>query len=159
MKSGLKDPLFFFKVMDKLKNIVKGHLGDGIELMDLVYDSRSDYVRVVVDSFGDISIGKTSSIAKRIKNDESILSMFPNGCKLEVGTPGVGIPLTRKFQYKKNIGRKLLLDYSIINDELVSEVYKLVSADDKGINVKIKNDEIFITYDDIISAKIKVSFD
>ena len=145
--------------MDKLKNIVKGHLGDGIELMDLVFDSRSDYVRVVVDSFGDLSIGKTSRIAKSIKNDESILSMFPNGCKLEVGTPGVGIPLTRRFQYKKNIGRKLLLDYSKSNNESVSKVYMLVSADDKGINVKTKTDEVFITYDDIISAKIKVSFD
>ena len=95
--------------MDNLKNIVKSHLEDGIELMDLVYDSRSDYVRVVVDSFRDISIGKTSNIAKRIRNDESILSMFPNGCKLEVGTPGVGISLTRKFQYKKNIGRKFFI--------------------------------------------------
>ena len=85
--------------------------------------------------------------------------MFPNGCKLEVGTPGVGIPLTRKFQYKKNIGRKLLLDYSKSNNESVSKVYMLVSADDKGINVKTKTDEVFITYDDIISAKIKVSFD
>ena len=145
--------------MDNLKNIVLSHLGDDIELMDLVFDSRSDYVRVVVDSSGDISIGKTSSIAKSIRNDESILSMFPNGCKLEVGTPGVGVPLTRSFQYKKNIGRKILLDYSDRSDEPVSNVYKLVSADDKGINVKIKNDEVFITYNDIISAKIKVSFD
>ena len=155
----MKDPLFFFKVMDKLKNIVKGHLGDDIELMDLVFDSRSDYVRVVVDSFGDISIGKTSSIAKSIRNDESILSMFPNGCKLEVGTPGVGTPLTRSFQYKKNIGRKILLDYSDSTDEPVSKVYKLVSADDRGININIKNNDVFINYDDIVSAKIKVSFD
>jgi hypothetical protein len=41
----------------------------------------------------------------------------------------------------------------------VSKVYKLVSADDKGIHVSIKNKDVFITYDDIISAKIKVSFD
>ena len=46
--------------------------------MDLVFDSRSDYVKVVVDSFGDISIGKTSSIAKSIRNDESILSNINN---------------------------------------------------------------------------------
>ena len=145
--------------MDKLKNIVSSHLGDDVELMDLVFDSRSDYIRVIVDSVGDISIGKTSSIAKKIRNDEGMLSMFPNGCKIEVGTPGIGVPLTKKFQYKKNIGRKILLDYSDNNDEPVSKVYGLVSADDKGINVKIKDNLVFINYDNIISAKVKVSFD
>jgi ribosome maturation factor RimP len=155
----LKDPLFFFKSMENLRNIVLSLLDDGIELMDLVFDVRSDYVRVVVDSIGDLSIGQTSRIAKRIRNDESILSMFPNGCKLEVGTPGIGVSLSRNFQYKKNIGRKILLDYSNNDDEPISKVYDLVSADDKGINVKIKNDEVFINYDNIISAKIKVSFD
>ena len=155
----MKDPLFFFKSMENLRNIVLSLLGDGIELMDLVFDVRSDYVRVVVDSIGDLSIGQTSRIAKRIRNDESILSMFPNGCKLEVGTPGIGVSLSRNFQYKKNIGRKILLDYSNNSDEPISKVYDLVSADDKGINVKIKNDEVFINYDNIISAKIKVSFD
>ena len=155
----MKDPLFFFKSMENLRNIVLSLLDDGIELMDLVFDVRSDYVRVVVDSIGDLSIGQTSRIAKRIRNDESILSMFPNGCKLEVGTPGIGVSLSRNFQYKKNIGRKILLDYSNNSDEPISKVYDLVSADDKGINVKIKNDEAFINYDNIISAKIKVSFD
>ena len=85
--------------------------------------------------------------------------MFPNGCKLEVGTPGIGVPLTRSFQYKKNIGRKILLEYSNNNDEPVSKVYNLVSADDKGINVKIKDKLVFINYDNIISAKVEVSFD
>lgn len=155
----MKDPLFFFKIMDNLKNIVLNHLGDDVELMDLVFDSRSDYVRVVVDSIGNLSIGKTSNIAKKIRNDESMLSMFPNGCKLEVGTPGIGVPLTRNFQYKKNIGRKILLEYSNNNDEPVSKVYNLVSADDKGINVKIKDKLVFINYDNIISAKVEVSFD
>lgn len=155
----MKDPLFFFKIMDNLKNIVLNHLGDDVELMDLVFDSRSDYVRVVVDSIGNLSIGKTSNIAKKIRNDESMLSMFPNGCKLEVGTPGIGVSLTRSFQYKKNIGRKILLEYSNNNDEPVSKVYNLVSADDKGINVKIKGKLVFINYDNIISAKVEVSFD
>ena len=155
----MKDPLFFFKGMDNLKNIVLSHLDEGIELMDLVFDARSDYVRVIIDSIDDLSIGKTSRIAKSIRNDENIISMFPSGCKLEVGTPGVGIPLSRNFQYKKNIGRKILLDYSDNNNEPISNIYDLVGADEKGINVKNKNSESFISYDDIISAKIKVSFD
>ena len=46
-----------------------------------------------------------------IRDDESILSMFPNGCRLEVGTPGVGAILSQRFQYKKNIGRTVSIKY------------------------------------------------
>ena len=71
--------------------------------MDLIHNSGSDFVKVTIDSFDNITIKETSNIAKRIKNDDSILSMFPNGCRLEVTTPGIGSNLVKKFQYKKNI--------------------------------------------------------
>ena len=91
--------------MENLINIVKNHLSEGIVLMDLDHNSRSDFIRITIDSPNDIPIDETSKLAKRIKNDESILSMFPNGYRLEVGTPGVGTGLVEKFQYEKNIGR------------------------------------------------------
>ena len=76
--------------------------------MDLVHNSNSDFVKVIIDSVNNIPIKETSKIAKRIKNDDNILSMFPKGCRLEVSTPGVGSNLVRKFQYEKNIGKTSL---------------------------------------------------
>ena len=111
--------------MENLKNIVKSNLVDDIQLIDLVHDARSDYIKITIDSPNDIPIGKTSYIAKRIKNDESIISMFPNGCRLEVGTPGVGSNLNHSFQYKKNIGRKISLTYLGSDNESITEVFKL----------------------------------
>ena len=145
--------------MENLKKIVKSNLVDDIQLMDLVHDTRSDYIKITVDSPDDIPIDKTSYIARRIKNDENIISMFPNGCRLEVGTPGIGSNLNHSFQYKKNIGRKISLTYIGSDNESISKVYKLTDSDEFGVKVKNKNVEIFIHYEKIISAKIKVSFD
>ena len=145
--------------MENLKNIVKSNLVDDIQLMDLVHDYRSDYIKITIDSPNDIPISKTSYIAKRIKNDENIISMFPNGFKLEVGTPGIGSNLSHSFQYKKNIGRKILLTYLESDNESISKVYKLIDSDESGVKVKNKNVETFINYEKIVSAKIKVSFD
>ena len=145
--------------MENLKKIVKSNLVDDIQLMDLVHDTRSDYIKITVDSPNDIPIDKTSYIARRIKNDENIISMFPNGCRLEVGTPGIGSNLKHSFQYKKNIGRKISLTYLESDNESISKIYKLTDSDESGIKVKNKNVEIFIHYEKIISAKIKVSFD
>ena len=145
--------------MENLKNIVKSNLVDDIQLMDLVHDAKSDYIKITIDSPNDISIGKTSYIAKRIKNDENIISMFPNGCRLEVGTPGIGSNLNHSFQYKKNIGRKISLTYLGSDNKSISKIYKLIDSDESGVKVKNKNVEIFIHYEKIVSAKIKVSFD
>ena len=145
--------------MENLKKIVKSKLVDEIQLMDLVHDTRSDYIKITVDSPIDISIDKTSYIARRIKNDENIISMFPNGCRLEVGTPGVGSNLNHSFQFRKNIGRKISLTYLGRDNESISKIYELIDSNDSGILVKNKNVEIFIHYEKIVSAKIKVSFD
>ena len=145
--------------MENLKNIVKSNLVDDIQLMDLVHDARSDYIKIIIDSPNDISIGKTSYIAKRIKNDENIISMFPNGCRLEVGTPGVGSNLNHSFQYKKNIGRKISLTYLGSDDESISGVFKLLDSDESRVKVQNKNVEFFINFEKIVSAKINVSFD
>ena len=145
--------------MENLKNIVKSNLVDDIQLMELVHDSRSDYIKITIDSPNDIPIDKTSYIAKCIKNDENIISMFPNGFRLEVGTPGIGSNLNHSFQYKKNIGRKISLTYLGGDNESISKVYKLIDSDESGVRVKNKNVETFIDYEKIVSAKIKVSFD
>ena len=145
--------------MENLKNIVKSNLANGIQLMDLVHDASSDYIKIIIDSPNDIPIGKTSYIAKRIKNDENIISMFPNGCRLEVGTPGVGSNLNHSFQYKKNIGRKISITYLGSDNKSISKIYKLIDSNESGVKVKNKNVETFINYEKIVSAKIKVSFD
>mgnify|MGYP001238133053 CR=1 FL=1 len=145
--------------MEILKNIVESNLGDDIYLMDLVHDAKTDFIKITIDSPNDIPIGKTSYIAKRIKNNENIISMFPNGCRLEVGTPGVGSSLNHNFQFKKNIGRKISLNHFGSDNENISKIYKLIDSDESGVKVKNKNVEIFIHYEKIVSAKIKVSFD
>ena len=109
--------------MENLKKIVKSNLLDDIQLMDLVHDTRSDYIKITVDSPNDIPIDKTSYIARRIKNDENIISMFPKGCRLEVGTPGIGSNLNHSFQYKKNIGRKISLTYLGSDNKSISKIY------------------------------------
>ena len=145
--------------MENLRNIVKNHLSEGIVLMDLSHNSSSDFIKITIDSSRDIPIKETSSIAKRIKDDESILSMFPNGCRLEVTTPGVGNILLKKFQYEKNIGRKILIEYSDCDSNIVSNTFLLVDVKEKCVIVSTNKKEHSIMFENIISAKIKVSFD
>ena len=145
--------------MENLRSIIKNHLTEDIVLMDLVHKSSSDFVKVIIDSFNDITIKETSKIAKRIKNDDSILSLFPNGCRLEVTTPGLGSELVKKFQYEKNIGRNILLEYFENNSDLISDTFLLIDVKNEGITVGKDKRDYFVIFENIKSAKIEVSFD
>ena len=158
-KVGWKTHFCFFRDMENLKSIVKNHLSEGIVLMDLLHNTSSDFVKVIIDSFNNINIKEISKIARRIKNDDKIVSMFPNGCRLEVTTPGLGSKLVKKFQYEKNIGRNLLLEYLGSNSNLISDTFLLTEVKNEGITISKNKRNYFIVFENIKSAKIKVSFD
>ena len=159
MKWVERPTFVFFRDMENLRSIIKNHLTEDIALMDLVHKSSSDFVKVIIDSINDITIKETSKIAKRIKNDDNILSMFPNGCRLEVTTPGLNSKLVKKFQYEKNIGRNILLEYFENNSDLISDTFLLIDVKNEGITVGKDKRDYFVIFENIKSAKIEVSFD
>ena len=97
-------------------------------------------------------------LARHIKNDDYIVTNFPEGVRLEVGTPGVGSELQKTFQYEKNIGRHIDLKY-YDGSEIIRKTYVLMAVGKNSIVVEKNNKKIDIFFDDIKSAKIKVSFD
>ena len=144
--------------MENLREIIEKHITQDIELLSVKIDSNSSFIKIVIDSANDISVDKTAMLAKEIKNNEDILSNFPNGVRLEVGTPGIGSRLEKNFQYKKNIGRKIELEYRS-KDNTNKETFLLIGNNKTGINVKDDKVEHYIDYSDIISARVKISFD
>ena len=144
--------------MENLREIIEKHITQDIELLSVKIDSNSSFIKIVIDSAHDISVDKTAMLAIEIKNNEDILSNFPHGVRLEVGTPGIGSRLEKNFQYKKNIGRKIELEYRS-KDNTNKETFLLIGNNKTGINVKDDNVEHYIDYSDIISARVKISFD
>ena len=144
--------------MENLREIIEKHITQDIELLSVKIDSNSSFIKIVIDSANDISVDKTAMLAKEIKNNEDILSNFPRGVRLEVGTPGIGSRLEKNFQYKKNIGRKIELEYRS-KDNIIKETFLLIGNNKTGINVKDDKVEHYVDYSDIISARVKISFD
>ena len=128
------------------------------ELLSFKYNPRSSFIKIVIDSINKISIEDTAVLAKNIKNDDYIVSNFPEGIKLEVGTPGVGSELERTFQYKKNIGRNIEVEYRD-GIEIIKKTYLLADVEKNSIIVKENNKKKDIPFINIKSARIKVSFD
>ena len=144
--------------MERIEEIIRNHIPSNAVLLSYKYNPRSSFIKIVIDSIDEISVDDTALLARDIKNDDYILSNFPEGIRLEVGTPGVGSELKRAFQYEKNIGRSIELEYHD-DSEIKRKTFLLVSVGKNSIIVEKNNKKNDISFIDIKSAKIKVSFD
>jgi len=142
---------------DTLRNIVEPHLANGQVLLEAREDSRGNYLRIVIDSEDNMTLSDTTRLTKVLRNSIEIDSLYPSGIRLEVSTPGLNNSLRYPFQYKKNINRTLVVSY--IESEVEVEVEgNLVKAGDNEIELIYSDKSIIINYENIIDAKVIVSF-
>ena len=88
---------------------------------------------------------------------EDFNNRYPNGCRVEVTTPGIDFPLIKPYQFRKNINKKIKIRYFKEN-KICSVQGKISSADDKLLLIKSKNYDVSISYDQIKDSKIILSF-
>ena len=142
---------------EKIKNIVENHLSKGQVLIDVMESFESGFVRVVVDSEATITLDDTAKLTKKLIKSDEFNNRYPNGCRIEITTPGVDAPLKKAYQFKKNINKNVKISYRN-EDQIDSMKCKIISADDDSVLVKHDNNDIPIFYDQIEHAKILLSF-
>ena len=142
---------------EKIKNIVEKHLNEDQVLVDLMESFESGFVRVIIDSEASVTLGDTATLTKKLIKSDEFNNRYPNGCRIEITTPGVDAPLKKAYQFKKNINKNVKIRYKKEN-QIDSIKCKILSADENSVLVKYENTDIPIFYDQIEHAKILLSF-
>ena len=133
-RRGQKSPLFILNILkEKVEQLIaEGVEGTDIFLVKLTVSSNND-INVLLDSDSDLTLSDCRSISRVI---ETSLDREHEDFSLTVSSSGVGEPLVLR-QYKKNVGRKVRV--TLIDGEIIEA--KMVSADDKGIELEWKSRE------------------
>ena len=142
---------------DEIINIIEPFLEDGQVLMDVNHDVRGNFVRIIVDSESVLTLDDTAKLTRSIKNASEILSEFPDGVRIEVSTPGLDWSLSEPFQYKKNLNRNLDVVYDE-NKSSTKVTGKIVRVGDKSFELESDDKILSLSYDQVKSALVKVSF-
>ncbi len=141
--------------MHNLNQHIKSFLSKGIVLLDVVQDSQRQSLKIVVDSNKTIDIKTTAKIAKAIRNSEIFDSLCPEGRQMEVTSPGIDAPLQHPFQFKKNLGRKII----VVEKGGQKNVFTLVSAEKDGFEGRRSDGEIRqYDYSHVQSVKVLIEF-
>lgn len=93
-------------------------------------------IKLYLDADGGLSVGKSAEINRKLYKLIEAEAMFPDGdFSLEVSSPGVDEPLLSDRQYKKNIGRTVLITPAEGKDIL--GLLKEVQEDKLVLEVKV----------------------
>ena len=142
---------------DKIINIIEPFLEDGQVLLDVTYDARGNFVRIVVDSDGIITLNDTAKLTRSLKEKIEASSEFSKGVRIEVSTPGLDWSLSEPFQYKKNLNRNLDVVYHD-NNNSTKFTGKIINVGDKSFELEGDNKILSLSYDQVKTAFVRVSF-
>jgi ribosome maturation factor RimP len=92
---------------------------------------QGNHIRVYIDSREGVTIEECAKISRII---ESGLDRETEDFDLEVSSPGLDAPLKILPQYIKNVGR----DVEVIRNDGIKLSGKLLSADNKGIMLEVR---------------------
>ena len=126
-------------------------------LIDVNEKFESGFIRIVVDSEDTITLDDTTALTRRLLKSDEFNDRYPDGCRIEITTPGLDYPLKYAYQFKKNINRKVNIRFRK-DDKLDAINCKILSADDDTVMVKHRNSDIPISYNQIKDAKLILSF-
>ena len=140
-----------------IKNILKKYLMKDQILIDVNEKFESGFIRIVIDSEDTITLDDTTALTRRLLKSDEFNDRYPDGCRIEITTPGLDYPLKYAYQFKKNINRKVNIRFKK-GDNLDAINCKILSADDNTVMVKHRNSDIPISYNQIKDAKLILSF-
>lgn len=112
-------PFSFFNmanetIIETVGNMLNGLLQDNpVDFLVSIRVKPTNNIKVYIDSDQGISIDKCVRYNRKLYNQIEESGMFPDGnFSLEVSSPGVDEPLKLARQYKKNVGRDVMVTFN-----------------------------------------------
>lgn len=95
------------ELAEKIKELTSAHLNDPSHFLVDVLISKYKPTKIVVQLDGDkgVSIDACAEVSRKLSEDLETLNLIEGAYNLEVGTPGLDVPLKLKRQYYANVGR------------------------------------------------------
>jgi ribosome maturation factor RimP len=151
------------ELAQKLRELAESHLVDKNHFVVDVLISKYKPTKVVVQLDGDkgISIDSCAEVSRKLSEDLETLNLIEGAYNLEVGTPGLEVPLKLKRQYAANIGRSVKVqveDNEFFEGKLLEVTEERISLETFSKEKKKELIKMEILFSDIKKTIVTVSF-
>lgn len=122
-------------VLEKIVSLAEPLLEGTDMFIVRIKNKSTNNIKLFLDADSGLSIDKSARINRQLYKLIEEQELFPDGdFSLEVSSPGVDEPLANDRQYKKNIGRNVLLSMT----DGVKKEGKLIAVEGDSITIEIK---------------------
>jgi ribosome maturation factor RimP len=121
---------------------------------EVVKENDEQIFRVYITSKDGISLDKCAEISNALSPILDTNPPIKEKYFLEVSSPGVERKLKNKYHYENSIGE--LLKVTTYEKEKIKG--ELISVEDDGINLEVKDETLNIKFDDIKKAKTYIEW-
>ncbi|MBK6913821.1 MAG: hypothetical protein IPH11_09205 [Ignavibacteriales bacterium] len=128
-------------------------------LIDLILRGNESkrIIEVYIDGEVIVTADTLAAISREIDDRIYKEELISGSYRLDVSTPGVERPLKYLQQYVKHIGRKMQMKVNLNGGEK-EFTGKLLRIEESNLFFEIENVESLIKFEQIISAKVIISF-
>ena len=156
--------LWSFSILETIENqlrtLVKAVCDEeGIYFQQLVvHGSGSNLmIKVTVDTDEGINLDECEKISQKISDILFRKDIYRKGYSLEVTSPGITKPLEYPYEFIRNIGRNLKIEYTVEEQSKKIEG-ELKNYNQHNITLLVKKEEITIPLAQINQAKVKLKW-
>ncbi len=144
--------------IEKLKGLLKSAIENrGAFLVDvsLKGDARRELIEVYCETEKGITIDECAGISREILPLVDSSKVVGDNFRLEVSSPGVGVPLKHKRQFKRNIGKLMSVKY---HDGLEGRQIEgdMIDLTDEEITIAAGTGPVKVGFDSIEEAVVKI---
>lgn len=151
---------YYMDIHNKILNIITPVIESrNLFLIDLVVrgDERKRIIEIYIDSASNINADLLAELSREINNLLSREEEYLGNYRLDVSSPGVNRPLKFLAQYPKHINRMFEVNFQEDNQTKKIKA-KLISVNGDELLFNDGKNEIIINFNQIIKAKVLISF-
>ena len=126
------------------------------ELIDLEFKGKkgNQVLRVFVDTEGGITLKQCEQISREISDFLDQKDLISGKYRLEVSSPGIDRPLKTYRDFKRNLSRKVRIEFFNQDRELETKIGTIHSVQEDQVTLEVEKGSIKISLVNIKKAKI-----
>lgn len=120
-------------------------------------DQRNPVFEVYADSEHGITLGQCEELTRKIQDELDMTEFGLPNYRLNVSSPGIDRALEFDFEYRKNIGKNLIIKLQRIegDDQIIG---KLTDFNENELELEIDGSKTKIARNDVAEAKVKIQW-
>ena len=130
-------------------------LGYDIWGIELLGSSLNPTLRIFIDNEDGVTVEDCEKVSKHISKVIEADDTYSINSTLEVSSPGIERKFFNKDQYLNYLGYTIKIRYKDIEQKFKSLKGVLIAVSEKGLDIKIKDEECFIRFQDIEKANLE----